>query len=224
MRLIPGISLHWPGEMAQANIIATGGKRLVEQFRYQHVHVNGWLDIGYHYVVAPDAKGNYHTYDGRPDWMTGAHSGTNWGNQHLGINVCYGSDLQKVPDQALDETARLIAELSKTYGFTINAQTIRGHRDFIATQCPGTQLYASIPLLIRKAIQTKAEPRKPQEKPQGTEQRHEEQLLRIKANLAGQTVDAMLINSQSFISAKDLVKLGFKVGWDKDKRIVNVSR
>jgi len=189
-----------------------GGDRLVSGWRKYHKDVNGWLDIGYQYIVAPvaDRPDEWDVFDGRPDWMTGAHSATNWGNQFLGINVAYGSDLSKIPDRALRVLADLIRVLSETYGFKINEDTIRDHNDFIGTECPGKLLEKAIPLLIEKATDTIPAYRKdPQTKPPGTpSQGIEEQIFKIKADFDGLECDAILVNSQAFVSLNELRRIG----------------
>lgn len=201
MRHIPGVSLHWPAE-TKAQILNSAGQKIADRWRKQHTQINGWRDIGYHYIVNRDANMIPHVYDGRPDTLAGAHSGTNAGNQFLGINVAYGMD-ETVPDSMFIVLAQLIADLSKAYGFAINRQTVRGHREFLATQCPGDPLFARLDELIGMANSLKSEKRKvPQFSPiqVAEEQIHPAHLI-IKQNGESRTVPAVLINSQLYVYA-----------------------
>lgn len=212
MRHIPGVSLHWPGE-DKADILSSPGQKIVDRWRYTHVHERGWLDIGYHYIVHRNAEGNAEVYDGRPDSLPGAHSGTNWGNQFLGINVAYGMD-ESVPEDIFDELAQLIADLSKEYGFDINRSTVKGHRNFLATECPGASLVHRFDELIALARQKKSGKQpvatEPPPEPKPEEQLHPARLKIELPDGTVQTVDAVLINSQLFVHVP---KLG-PTSWD----------
>ena len=218
MRHIPGVSLHWPAE-SRGQILRDAGQAIVDRWRHAHMNINGWRDIGYHYIVHRDSNGMAHVYDGRPDSLPGAHSGTNWGNQFLGINVAYGMD-EQVPGNIFTVLAQLIADLSKEYGFEINRNTVKGHRDFLATQCPGGSLYNRLDELIdlAKLRYSEKKPMQPPPDP-APEQKPEEQLhparLRIQyPNGIEKEVDAVLINSQLFVHVP---KLG-PTDWDGDTR------
>ena len=204
MRHIPGVSLHWPAE-TKAQLLRYSGSEKVALWRDAHVNVNGWRDIGYHYIIARDRYGNWKEYGGRSDALPGAHSGTNWGNRHLGIMVAYGMD-ETLPDSALNVLAQLIADLSKKYGFKINSTTVKGHRDFIATQCPGDSLYGRLPGIIKVANKLKSNKAPVPMEPE--REAPEDQLFPAKLKIIrnGQTieVDAMLVNSQLFVHAPKL--------------------
>lgn len=198
MRRIPGVSLHWPAE-TKAQLLAAPGQSKVDAWRRSH-KARGWRDIGYHYIVHRDQSGLPQIYDGRSDAIPGAHSGTNAGNRFLGINVAYGMD-ETVPDGIFIALAQLIADLSKAYGFPINRSTIKGHREFIATQCPGNALFSRLDELIDTANKLKsnrAPVQQDEPEPLPEEQIHPA-FLSIEQNGSVRTVDAVLINSQLFV-------------------------
>lgn len=213
-RHIPGVSLHWPGE-TRVQILANPGQKIVDRWRAAHL-ANGWRDIGYHYILNRDSSGKWTVYDGRNDALPGAHSGTNAGNEFLGINVAYGMD-EKLPAEAVEVLAQLIAELSKAYGFPINRATVRGHREFIPTQCPGDPLYSVLNQVVQRANQLRtgkaAEPVK--QKPS----KAEEQVRPVRVVYQGKELDGVLINSQAFVSVYELGK----PKWDAQTRTVTIE-
>ncbi len=48
----------------------------------------------------------------------------------------------KISDRSFDAAARLAADCAKEYGFVPSRQTIRFHREFYATACPGPDFWA----------------------------------------------------------------------------------
>lgn len=218
-RHIPGVSLHWAGE-TKAQILASDGEKIVKRWRAAHMGApNYWRDIGYHYVVNRDAKGEWTVYDGRPDYLAGAHSGTNEGNEYLGINLAYGMD-EALPQPAFEALAKLIAELSTVYGFAINRNTVKGHREFLPNQCPGDPLYNRLDELCKLANQIKAQGKTPAPAPQPAAKRvPEEQIFPIKVVYQGRELNGVLINSQTFISAHELGK----PTWDPKTRTTTIK-
>jgi hypothetical protein len=87
--------------------------------------------IGYHYVITGDGK----VTQTRKDTEQGAHTrGYNEGN----IGICLtGRFIQESPSEAqIKALATLIERLKMTYGIV----EVKGHRDYNATECPGTEL------------------------------------------------------------------------------------
>lgn len=221
MRHIPGIVFHWPGSK-KFDIIQRPGNKLVEHFRYIHINRNGWSDIGYHYIIHRNAHGIWGVYDGRPDSRRGAHSGTNLGNKHIGVNVAYGID-EELPHEAVRVAVQLISDLAKAYGFGINEKTVLGHQQIIPTQCPGKPLMDHLPGMIKLARDLQSG-----EKPVLTEEpepdHHEEQLSKIKLMLNGHPAEGLRVNSQAFIHVSKLSALGLKVQYDKETDTVRINK
>ncbi len=112
-----------------------------------HVNVNGWDDIGYNYLIAPDGT----VFEGRGNNILGAHfCGTNTG----AMGICMiGTWIDNTPpDTALLSLRNLLAWKSCDEGLDplgsswhaasgLYLHHISGHRDGCATQCPGQALY-----------------------------------------------------------------------------------
>ena len=220
MRKIPGVVFHWPGSN-KSDIIQKPGNQLVEHFRYIHTKRNGWSDIGYHYVIHRNAHGVWGVYDGRPDSRAGAHSGTNWGNQHIGVNIAYGMDETLSPD-AVRVAVQLISDLAKQYGFGINEKTIMGHQQIIPTQCPGSQVMRELPAMIKLARDLQSG-KKQVLTPAHEDDVHDEQLSKIKMTLNGTPAEGLRVNNQAFIHVSKLEALGLKVSYDKETDTVRIS-
>lgn len=105
----------------------------VDDLRHQHVDINGWDDVGYHYVVYSDGT----VAEGRPVEKAGAHCR---GHNENTIGVAYTGGLlrdgktpadTRTPEQrkALEE---LLGKLVKIYGI----RKISSHSDYAAKACP----------------------------------------------------------------------------------------
>ena len=97
----------------------------VEQLRHDHVEVNGWFDIGYHYYITRDGK----VHECRPVERMGAHAR---GANANSIGICYegGLDAASCPTdtRTLEQKASLLAllrELKRVFPHAL----IVGHHD-----------------------------------------------------------------------------------------------
>lgn len=124
----------------------------VEEIRRHHVEVNGWSDIGYHYIILGDGTLKV----GRPAHLMGAGAlGFNQGVLH--IAVCGNFDTEALTHQQIHTLQQLLAVLCKRH--RLNETAIIGHRDVskttpyvkvggrwvsTATACPGRNLYESL--------------------------------------------------------------------------------
>lgn len=111
---------------------------------HQWHRANGWSGIGYHKVFRKSGL----VERGRPDWARGAHSpGAN--SHTLGYHVC-GSFSSQLPNEAqLQSLVYSLADDCEKYNldpFT----AISGHRDWLATECPGQALYDFLPELRQR--------------------------------------------------------------------------
>ena len=107
---------------------------------------NGWAGIGYHYLIRKDGT----IERGRPRDTVGAHCyGENW--HSVGVNLVGNFETAWPTDAQMDAAARLVARLCMIYGLRPDADTIKGHRDFNATACPGQHLYDLLPDVIAGA-------------------------------------------------------------------------
>lgn len=95
--------------------------------------------IGYHYVILPDGT----VEQGRPEWMTGAH--TYGYNDYLGICLVGNFDSGANPaggQQPARPTAAQMEALKKLLGdlltkYRLRPEDVRGHGELGATACPG---------------------------------------------------------------------------------------
>lgn len=130
--------------------------QLVRSYYVQHTQVNGWDDIGYNYLIAPDGR----IYAGRDpekqsirqDQVLGAHfCAKNTGT----MGVCLIGDYTSLTPSNAMMTALEHLLTWKTVKDTLsplasynhpNSQgdllnVIAGHRQGCATECPGTQVF-----------------------------------------------------------------------------------
>lgn len=96
-----------------------------------HIEVNGWRDIGYHWVVE-HVNGVLKTIPGRAEWDTGAHC---IGRNQDGIGICVVGNFQE--ETPSEELYRFVAELCRDIMSRHPIREIGGHRDYYATACPG---------------------------------------------------------------------------------------
>ena len=107
---------------------------------------DGWLGIGYHYVIRKDGT----IEKGRPDWTVGAHAyGENW--HTIGIHLSGSFSVAEPTEAQIESTAMLLANLCTDYDIPIDDDHIVGHCDLMPTNCPGANLYGEIPTIIGKA-------------------------------------------------------------------------
>lgn len=92
---------------------------------------NGWSGIGYHFLVRKDGN----VYRGRPIDTVGAHC---LNNNSDSIGICFEGDYdteKSMPEAQKNAGVELIRFLCEKYKLTNRA--VLGHRDAMATACPG---------------------------------------------------------------------------------------
>ncbi|MFK8056886.1 MAG: N-acetylmuramoyl-L-alanine amidase [Saprospiraceae bacterium] len=118
-----------------------------------HVNTNGWSDIGYNLLIAPDGT----VYQGRGTAAQGAH----FCAQNAGtLGVCMlGNYVDQAPaTAAMSALTTLGYFLSCEFEIDVNSTVahqpsglsldgLSGHRDGCNTACPGEMLYAELPQL-----------------------------------------------------------------------------
>ena len=98
----------------------------------------GWVDIAYHMGV--DRNGNI--YELRNTAIAG-DTATDYDTTGHFLVLCEGDfDQEAVSEAQLRGTAIVFAWAAKT--FNVSSSTLKGHRDFAATSCPGANLYAHL--------------------------------------------------------------------------------
>lgn len=106
-----------------------------EQIHASH-QAQGWSGIGYHFVIRKDGSIEL----GRPDWSIGAHA-YGFNSDSIGIHVCGNFDQAEPTKAQLDALPQLIADICDAYGLIAAGTIVVGHRDLMATACPGNNLY-----------------------------------------------------------------------------------
>lgn len=126
-------------------------KARVRAIQNYHMDVNGWCDIGYHFLA--DKFGD--NFEGREgsisSYPRGAHDGVN--TQSFGFN-CMGYFHDPYNQQPTTEQRNAMYDViawkmpdpftgldAGAYGSKTSVGFICGHRDVVATACPGDLLY-----------------------------------------------------------------------------------
>lgn len=121
----------------------------------QHTGTNGYSDIGYNWLIAPDGVLYEGRYKSSTDNVTGAHfCGTNGGT----MGVCMLGDYTNITITSAARTKlvsllgwkaceRNLDALGNAFHASSNLtlNNISGHRDGCATQCPGNTFYPDLP-------------------------------------------------------------------------------
>ena len=100
----------------------------VEEIHRYHITANGWSGIGYHLYVRKDGK----VYKGRPINKVGGHC-KDYNSISIGI-CCEGNfENEQMSGRQYAALCDAIAYVQSVYP----GITIKGHREFNATACPG---------------------------------------------------------------------------------------
>ena len=94
-----------------------------------------WTDIPYHFIIDPNGK----IFEGR-NLLVEGESNTDYDTSgHVQINLLGNFEEQEPTAEQLRAAVALMAWLSRQHG--IPTDTIKTHRDFASTLCPGKNLY-----------------------------------------------------------------------------------
>lgn len=107
----------------------------------------GWAGIGYHFVIRKDGA----IEPGRPMDTIGAHA-YGFNSHSIGIHVCGNFEIADPTEAQIESCAILVGWIAEEYDLTINPGTVVGHRDLMATACPGEGLYNRLDTIRGKAI------------------------------------------------------------------------
>lgn len=171
------ITVHHTAMLARnlRGVSAATAGYAIAQIQSQHMDVNGWADLGYHFMIDPDGR----VWEGRSLQYVGAHASRdpNTGaNHNLGnIGVCLlGNFEQEDPSSAaLASLESLLDGLRQQHG--IAHRQVFGHTHFKATDCPGQRLLpwvqayqraGSGPVAMKSSSAQQAAPRRSAYKPQ----------------------------------------------------------
>ncbi len=132
---------QWKGILIHHSATAAGN---LAKFDYHHKHVNGWLMVGYDFIICNGNGGSDGLVETTDRWrqqIQGAHAGTGLKeyNDHW-VGICLVGDFNDARPtvKQLQSLARLVRFLQSYC--RIPAANVRGHRDVRgATDCPGRQ-------------------------------------------------------------------------------------
>lgn len=133
---------HSDGRFTKSLAESLAEARFIQQF---HQEGRGWSDVGYHYLVDP--LGNI--LEGRPLGTLGAHTlSNNEGN--VGI-VLLGAYHPPRGDQATAAQLAAVASIGRflVRRFGVDPDSLKGHRDYKKTDCPGDMTYPKLAELRR---------------------------------------------------------------------------
>ena len=107
---------------------AAASKCSAQQIHRWHL-ANGWVGIGYHFLVRKDGS----VYRGRPEDTVGAHAGN---NNYDSIGICFEGNFmtETMGDAQRKAGQELVQYLKGKYGIS----KVQKHSDVNATGCPGT--------------------------------------------------------------------------------------
>lgn len=145
--------VHWDG--SSTITVRTQADACVVMRRDQNYHMdsNGWSDIGYNYLVisAPGFAVDGLILEGRGRDIQGAHC-TGKNTPWIGVQVAVGG--KQIASEAARESVRWLHDgFVKAKGHSMG---MVGHRDGLATQCPGDVLYkwvhAGMPVVTKAPV------------------------------------------------------------------------
>lgn len=109
-----------------------------EQLHRSHLNL-GWAGVGYHFIVRKDGTVEL----GRPVECVGAHvEGFNYTS--IGVHVCGNFDLVEPTEAQINALPMLLADICDAYGLIASDSVVMGHKDLMATDCPGNNLYKQL--------------------------------------------------------------------------------
>ena len=116
--------------------------------RIHGIHLrNGWSGCGYHYIIRKDGT----IEAGRPEWAQGAHA-EEYNPRSIAVHLCGNFEYVEPTKAQIENAAYLIGWLCEKYGLVPDKKHVVGHRDLLATACPGYFLYNRLQDLRGKAI------------------------------------------------------------------------
>lgn len=128
-------NLNWAGALAKRSKIdmivlhhAASSHCSIYNIHNWHLS-NQWSGCGYHYFINKEGR----IFRGRQDDVIGSHAK---GYNATSLGLCFEGDFNKeIPTQEqIDAGLELVAYLKKKY----NIKKVKGHKDLMATSCPGS--------------------------------------------------------------------------------------
>lgn len=143
-RIYTRATVHHDASAAASDMTLAEAQQRMRDHQFLHMQSNGWGDLGYHYVIAPQGQ----IFSGRSIFSKGAHvAGANSGN--LGICLMGNFETQNVPAPQKAALVELLAWYSHALQF--DPKKIDGHSTALkaatgeTTACPGSHLFNMLP-------------------------------------------------------------------------------
>lgn len=205
------VTCHHDASPAPANMTKARALQTVREHQAMHMDQQGWSDIGYHFLIAPGGE----IIEGRPLNTQGAHVYMeNGGN----VGICVMGELHKHQPTAAQVTSFMALYAWLCWELDLDSGCLRGHRDYMATQCPGS-LYSRIPeaRVYAKRVLTggQALPIPPEPKQPAAPS------LEINEERVGELV---IIDGESHIPVRALADhMGGETSWDSNTKTVHLK-
>lgn len=130
-----GVVVHWEGpKMGTVSHARCAG--IVKGIQRFHQGTRGWADIAYSLLVCQHGV----VYEGRGRGKAQSAQGTTAGNVNY-YSICCLVGQGDPQSTALIEGVKYAANLARSWGA---GNVVKGHRDFVGTECPGANLYAHV--------------------------------------------------------------------------------
>ena len=126
---------HTAGAACTTQALCSTQMRNIQNF---HMNTNGWADIGYNFLVGGDGL----VYEGRGWGRQGAHS-PGYNSRSVGVSFI-GTFSTALPVLAARNNAQALIRCGVSLGHVSSTYWLIGHRQDIATDCPGTSLFNEI--------------------------------------------------------------------------------
>lgn len=181
------------------------GLDTVKSFNTYHLS-KGWKTIGYHWIISTEGI----IYAGRKMEYIGAHAGSNGNSGSIGVCLVGNFEGTDKPTEKQKEafTALHLALHKKFYSNKDLYMSVRFHREFMSTGCPGNITLSEVRGWIKEN----------QEKP--TEPTSIGKVIVDGVEIG----DCLLIDSISYVKPRDFEKAGYTVGWDPKTKTVLINK
>lgn len=124
--------------------------KLARAIQNYHMDTNKWDDSGHNFLNTREGRileGRHGTLDAIEEGQSivSAHAANKEANASPGIENEGTYSIESMPDCQWQSLILLCSYLCQK--LNLNPDSIKGHRDFKATACPGDQLYSRLPAL-----------------------------------------------------------------------------
>ena len=175
-----------PNDLSQGTL--PGAKNLAKSIQTAHMNGFGWNDSGHNFLNTTGGfllEGRQGSLDAikQGRCVRSAHAGTTTGNESPGIENEGTFNTYQMNANQWNSLVDLCVSICSSC--KIDPDNIKGHRDFIETQCPGDWLYSQLPRL-RSDVRNRLDPAPPTNDPNlregatGAKVKELQQLLKAK--------------------------------------------